>query len=1041
MKFIFDATSAIKPGAENRIAIRLVSILNEPIDGMVRAQTPHGGYAPFNLGGIFDNVELLMTPQVRMEDLFVRADPKTGKMRIEAEIRNESPNAVQSSINYSVAPAAGGEAVCAVNLNQKLQPGVNTISTELQLENPQLWQLNDPFLYRLTGRISAEGSKSISENTARFGFRDFRFENGYFRLNGKRVFWRSVHTGADAPGSIRLPHDPDLLRRDLLDLKVMGFNGVRFISIMPPRYQLDLCDEIGLMVYEESHASWMLQDSPQLAERMDRTLTGMVLRDRNHPSIVMWGLLNETGQGGVFQHAAASLPLMRRLDDSRIIMLGSGRFDAGERCLNGLEIWKPENGIAPCLTHNPKTYGLCAIALWRPNEVALLPGVGAEYSTARWTAPADGDYTITAKFRGSGHFTVSDVHILQNDKPIHESFINRNGCGDVSIYRGTLQLAKGQTLDFIVGGSTPAGGEWFQRWSNNTTLAVTIAASDGKKLDLADDFTSAKNPNGPWSYGWLAAGPKPDVSTFKPYAQCETKNADALGSLSNPGSDHWEDVLADTHYYPRVPHRELEIARLRTFAGNDHSQFLSEYGVGSAVDLPRYLRQCEQVGMESSEMANQIRQRQAAFMDAWDRLKLADTFVSPENYFALCVARMAYFKRIGLNAIRSNPKIVAHNMTGGNDPVGFGEGQITAFRELKPGTVDAIFEGFYPVKWCTFAEPVHIYRGAKVHLEAVLANEDAVSPGQYPARLEVVGPDNQKVLSRSITVTIPGVENGKEPAFAIPVFSEEVPIDGPSGKYRFMVTFEKGIAASGGQSEFYVTDPADMPAVESKVALWGDDRTVADWLKNHGMKTYPYKPGRTNNRQVILVSNAPAGDGGTEAWRDLAARISEGSTAVFLTLDIFKKGDDPLGWLPLARKGAMGMVSEYWFPQLYLKDEWVKKHPLFDGLPCGGLMDDTFYREIIPDYRYWGQEIPEEPVAGAIRTSCSSYHSELTLSVYKLGEGRFILNSLRVRPELGQDPTAERLLRNMLRYAAKDAEKPTAPVQPNQEEFFKSLEY
>ena len=75
----------------------------------------------------------------------------------------------------------------------------------------------------------------------------------------------------------------------------MGFNGVRFISTMGQRYQLDLCDEIGLMVYEESHASWMLDDSPQLAERMDRSLTGMVLRDRNHPSVVMWGLLNETG--------------------------------------------------------------------------------------------------------------------------------------------------------------------------------------------------------------------------------------------------------------------------------------------------------------------------------------------------------------------------------------------------------------------------------------------------------------------------------------------------------------------------------------------------------------------------------------------------------------------------------------------------------------------------------------------------------------------------------------------------------------------------
>ena len=65
----------------------------------------------------------------------------------------------------------------------------------------------------------------------------------------------------------------------------------------------------------------------------------------------------------------------------------------------------------------------------------------------------------------------------------------------------------------------------------------------------------------------------------------------------------------------------------------------------------------------------------------------------------------------------------------------------------------------------------------------------------------------------------------------------------------------------------------------------------------------------------------------------------------------------------------MGMVSEYTFPQVYLKDEWAKRHPLFDGLPCGGLMDYTFYREIIPDWRYWGQDLPEEAVAGAFRNS------------------------------------------------------------------------
>jgi len=1041
-KCTLDATSAVKPGEINRIAVRVLSPFNQPIDGFVRGQTPHGAFTSFNIGGIVDSVELVVAPRVRIDDLFVRADPKTGKMRVQAEVRNESKNTVRGSIELAVAPDFGGEPTATANVEQEFKPGVNTINTEMRLSSPRLWQLNDPYLYRVNGRIAAAGSRLVGEFSTRFGFRDFRFENGYFRLNGHRVFWRSAHTGADAPGNIRLPHDPDLLRRDLLDLKAMGFNGVRFISTMPQRYQLDMCDEIGLMVYEESYASWQFQDSPQMAERMDRSLTGMVLRDRNHPSIVMWGLLNETGLGNVFNHAVASLPLMRRLDDSRIVVLGSGRFDAVGNYLNGLEIWKPEAGFAPCLTHNPKPFGICAIALWRPKEVAMIPGVNGEYSTARWTAPADGDYTISAKFRGSGTFSKTDVHVLRAGKPLYNNFINLNGRGDRCEATMNVSLSKGQTLDFVVGGSTPADGEWYVRWDANTTVAVTIASEGGKTYDLAADFSNSKKPNGAWSYGWLAAGPSPDASTFKPYAKCETEKYDVVGGLSNPGSNHWEDVLADTHYYPRVPHRELEIARLRTFAGNDHHQFLAEYGIGSAVDLPRVLRQYEQNGMDKCDGANELRARLATFMYAWDRLKLADTFGRPEDFFNQCVAKEAGLKRMGINAIRSNPSIVAYGMTGCNDPLTYGEGFITLFREFKPGTADALFDGFYPVRWCTFAEPVSIYRGSKVHLEAVLANEDAAPPGEYPARLEVVGPDNRSVLSKSITVTIPDAKNGREPAFAIPVFSEKVPIDGPSGKYRFLVTFEKGVAASGGESVFYVTDSADMPSVETDVAMWGNDPELVKWLKEHGIKVRPYQPGKSSVRQVILVSNAPNGGGNAEAWRDLATRIAEGSTAIFLTLDVFKKGDNPLGWLPLARKGAMGMVSEYTFPQVYPKDEWTKKHPLFDGLPCGGLMDYTFYREIIPDWRYWGQEIPEEPVAGAFRNSVvAECHSELMLSVYNLGAGRFILNSLRVRQELGQDPAAERLLRNMLRYAARDADKPTVQPKGSHGELLNALGY
>jgi beta-galactosidase/beta-glucuronidase len=104
-RFTFDATAAVKPGAANRIAVRVLSLWNQEIDGFIRGQTPHGGYKSFNFGGILDSVELLVAPQVRMDDLFVRADPATGKVRIEAGICNESKEAVQGSIEVTVASA------------------------------------------------------------------------------------------------------------------------------------------------------------------------------------------------------------------------------------------------------------------------------------------------------------------------------------------------------------------------------------------------------------------------------------------------------------------------------------------------------------------------------------------------------------------------------------------------------------------------------------------------------------------------------------------------------------------------------------------------------------------------------------------------------------------------------------------------------------------------------------------------------------------------------------------------------------------------
>ena len=86
--FVFDVTSAVKPGIPNHIAVRVLLPGDTPIEGLTFRQTPHGAAGPAQTGGIMDSVELLVTPPVRVEDLFVRADPKTGRIRIQANLRN-----------------------------------------------------------------------------------------------------------------------------------------------------------------------------------------------------------------------------------------------------------------------------------------------------------------------------------------------------------------------------------------------------------------------------------------------------------------------------------------------------------------------------------------------------------------------------------------------------------------------------------------------------------------------------------------------------------------------------------------------------------------------------------------------------------------------------------------------------------------------------------------------------------------------------------------------------------------------------------------
>jgi hypothetical protein len=505
--------------------------------------------------------------------------------------------------------------------------------------------------------------------------------------------------------------------------------------------------------------------------------------------------------------------------------------------------------------------------------------------------------------------------------------------------------------------------------------------------------------------------------------------------VSNPGSAEWEDVLDDKHPYQRVPHTASVIATLRTMNSGMKPLFVSEYGVGSAVDLWRVTRHYERLGKDTVEDAQFYRDKLERFLADWERWQMAECFATPQDFFAQSIRQMAAERLFGLNALRANPSLVAHSLTGTVDQGMSGEGLFTTFREPKPGTTDALFEALAPLRLCLFAEPLNVYRGGRVKLDAVLANEDALAPGDYPVRVQVVGPTGERVLDRIVTVTVPAGAAGQEPPLAAGFFTEDVMVGGAAGTYRFLASMQRGGAPTGGAAVFHVDDAAAMPAVATEIVLWGTDRELAQWLTKSGLRNRPFATGAATGRELVLARSSPP-DGDAEAWRELVRRIARGSTVVFLSPNVFRRGEKPTGWLPLKNKGTLAAMAGW----LYHKDEWAKAHPVFDGLPNGGMMDYAFYREIIPDAVFASQDPPAEAIAGANNASFD-YSAGLLLAEYRLGAGRFLLNTLLIRETLPGNPVAERLLRNLLCHAARDLEQPLAELPADFERQLQTLEY
>ncbi len=222
-------------------------------------------------------------------------------------------------------------------LHRKLVPPLDGLaSLRIRVPGARPWSPETPDLYPLAVTLRDPVGTVIEEAHLRVGFRRVEIRGLDLLLNGKRVFLRGVNRHDFNPETGRVV-TPAEMRADLVLMKQFGFNAVRTSHYPNDPAFLDLADELGLAVVAEadieSHAFWgTLCDDPRyLGAWVDR-VSRMVRRDKNHASVILWSLGNESGYGA--NHAAAAA-WVRRYDPSRPLHYEGGirhdwmRPDAG----------------------------------------------------------------------------------------------------------------------------------------------------------------------------------------------------------------------------------------------------------------------------------------------------------------------------------------------------------------------------------------------------------------------------------------------------------------------------------------------------------------------------------------------------------------------------------------------------------------------------------------------------------------------------------------------------------------------------------------
>ena len=319
-----DISGAVRPGS-NVVAIR-VDNTHDP-DVLPGLDKPD-----YNLyGGLYRKARLICTdrlyiPRDGVEVTTPSVSAEQASLRVRVTVRNDLDRAIPCLCAAELTDPSG-EFLLEMRSTSFLEPGTESI-IELpcpEISEPLLWSPETPNLYALS--IYVEGDTPLRDDVeVAFGFRWFAFDadQGFF-LNGKRLKLHGVNRHQDYPGLANAV--PERLQvRDAELIKEMGGNFVRASHYpMHPAF-LEACDRLGILFYAEI-ASWQFIGGEQFVRNAEQMMREMIARDKNHPCIILWGLLNEGRSRALFERLQA---VAKEADPSRPTVYADNRPEEGK---------------------------------------------------------------------------------------------------------------------------------------------------------------------------------------------------------------------------------------------------------------------------------------------------------------------------------------------------------------------------------------------------------------------------------------------------------------------------------------------------------------------------------------------------------------------------------------------------------------------------------------------------------------------------------------------------------------------------------------